>query len=768
MREDKSFQTVSAPQVLVQDQPWNDDNDILKLNLRAMFARIWRGKWILILSILAFGFFGYIASSGYDPRYRANAMVMFDVEGTESADVETILSGTQVTDTNLQNQIEVLRSKNLVEKVVEQLALHQDPEFNPRLTPSERTYRSILSEWVVLPNWATELAQNYGLMAPPDAAQPAPDPEEQIMLERRIVVGNVLAKLELSPVPSSRVIEIAFSANDPNTSAAIVNSIAEQYIVDQLEAKLEATRAASEWLAERVQQLRERTERAEQAVSIARTQRVEDGGQSLDITNRQLDALSASLAIARTETRTAKSIYERLNDAARDPANLGSVYEFRTSEQIAELLTAEADLLEQKEAAQRATVSPVQHLLRLDIQIEGVQSRMAEQALRIAESARINWEDKKARELALESEVRSLEILAREQAENESYIRTLERDEQASRLLYESLMKRLEETSQEEELTAADARILSAADPPLSPERQAQKRTQVISLVLGAAFGIGLIFLLEKLNRTFRTVSEVEQITGETVLGSIPSAGHRRRRSTVIELFKNRPRSGLAEAVRNLRTSILFSNTGVTPRVVMFTSSIPQEGKSTTAMLVALTSRQMGKSAIVVDCDLRRPVVAEMVGVNDTRPGILSAVNGDTPLNDCIYSDAASGVDVLVARAQDPESAMNAADILSSQQFRTLIKTLRDRYDLVVLDTPPTLVVADAKIVAAHADSIVYVVRWARTRRAMVVDGLRELTRVRSKIVGVALTAVNERKAARASYSKEGYYREEYKYYYSA
>jgi polysaccharide biosynthesis transport protein len=198
----------------------------------------------------------------------------------------------------------------------------------------------------------------------------------------------------------------------------------------------------------------------------------------------------------------------------------------------------------------------------------------------------------------------------------------------------------------------------------------------------------------------------------------------------------------------------------------MFTSSVPREGKSTTATLVAMTSRQMGKSAIIVDCDLRLPALADLLGTKSEGPGMLSAIEGTATLEEAIHRDEESGLHVLMTKPSEPRSTVNAADILSSKRFDDMIEELKRTYDLVILDTPPTLAVADPRILSSHADVVVYVVRWDNTPRGAVMEGLKELRQIKAPVAGVVLSMLNETKASRYAYEGYSSYRGRYRNYY--
>ena len=449
-------------------------------------------------------------------------------------------------------------------------------------------------------------------------------------------------------------------------------------------------------------------------------------------------------------------------------AHIGAVSDFRQNPLIQTLRTQEADLVS-REIALRQTV-PDNHprLVSLRAQIDEIRASISREAERVVASIQLDLEAAVAQEEDLARQVRELEDQAQTQSQAELQIRQLEREAQASRLLYENFLGRLQETSEQGEIQRADARVLSPAEPPNFPLSETKKRVLAFAAVLGLAIGIGIVILLEKLNNTFRSPAQVEEIAGVGVLASVPQIGSKMHREDVVRRLREKPNSSLAEAIRNLRTSILFSNVDNPPKVVMFTSSVPREAKSTTSMLMAMTSRQMGKSAIIVDCDLRLPALAKILKTSDDTPGLLSVMEGTATVEEAVYKDQETGLHVLLTKSREKPSQLNAADILASQKFRALVEDLSAKYDLVILDTPPTVVVTDARIVSKVADAVVYAVRWDDTPRGAVLEGLKELRTVNANVIGVVLTLVNETKAAKYAYQSYGYgyYKGQYKDYY--
>jgi polysaccharide biosynthesis transport protein len=750
------------PLLLQGDSRLVADDEDDGIDLRAIARKIWRGKWIIAVTTLLAWLLGFLIVSQYEPVYRASAKVMFNLQQTNIVDVEALVVSSGVNENTLQNQIEILRSNALLERVVDKLSLERNPEFNPLIREPEETLVDRLRALVAVPPEVTDFLQNLGVLSPPPPPAPEPDPAVRAELERRLVMANLAGRLGLAPVPGTRVIQISVTASDPRTAATVVNAVAEQYIVDQLDAKLEATRTATTWLAERVEELRVRTQAAEEAVEAVRAELSEEAGQGIEITQQQLQAASGALTVARNETRAAQATFERLSGALARGEDLGAVPEFRNSEVNAAFRAEIAQL--ELEMGRFAEGNPRRQAI--ERRLDEIRGQLLVDAGQILEASRSDLEVKRQREAALAAEVRALETKALDQSKSQVELRQLEREAQASRTLYENFLGRLEETTAQQDLETADARILTAAEPPLGPLAQSRQRTMLMAVLLGVMSGVGIIFLLDKLNNTFRSPAQLEDMTGQPVLGTVPTIGRRFRKADVLRHFKENPRSSLAESIRSLRTSILFSNVDTPPKVVMFTSSVPGEGKSTTSLLVATTSRQMGKSAIIVDCDLRLPALAKLLRADDESPGLLSVIEGTATLQEALFKDPATGLDVLMTKPSEPRSILNAADILASNRFRDLIAQLRQTYDLVILDTPPTLVVADARILSRHADAVVYIVRWDKTPRGAVQEGLKEMRTVKAPVVGSVLTMVNEERAMKYAYDGYAYYKGRYKDYY--
>ncbi len=738
-----------------------EDED--SIDLGVLLRMLWAGKWIILGATLFFSALAYFYASQQTPMYRANATVIFDLQERNVANIEEVVAARDYDrGADLQNQIEVLRSTALIERVIEKLNLSQNAEFNPaQATPEPGWF-----DWLTLPPEIEATLQSMGLIA---ADPPPPDPALQERRLRLAMIERVQEGLQLTPVRNSTVIRIGFVSENPRTAERIANAIADQYIIEQLEGKLDATRSATQWLSDRVLELQDRVTSAEAAVADAEAQLAQDAGQTLEITQAQLTELNTTLGTTRAREIELTAQVARLRQALEDGVDVGAVPEFRQTVLIQTYREEESDLLSQR-AALRANVGENHpSVLRVNTQLAETRRRIDEEAQRVVDSIVVERDAASDQATELARRVRELEELALSQSASGITLRQLEREAQAARLLYENFLGRLQETSQQESLQSADARVISPAEVPNFPMTAGKRRTLAIGGILGLMMGVGIVFLLNRLNNTFRSPGQLEDELHLPVLASIPivpNTGNKRRK--ILEHFREKPGSSLAEAIRGLRTSILFSNVDHPPKVVMMTSSTPREGKSTTAALLALTSQQMGRSTILIDCDLRLPAVSTLLDIDLEKPGLLAAINEPHAIEEAVSVEPDSGLHVLLMRPRDSRLTQNAADILASQKFRALIEYLRTRYDLIVLDTPPTLVVSDARIVANSADGVVFSVKWDSTPRGASAEAIKQLRGIGAPVVGAVMTMVDESKAAKYSYDGYGYgyYGGQYKDYY--
>ncbi|KZY52968.1 chain-length determining protein, partial [Sulfitobacter sp. HI0054] len=348
---------------------------------------------------------------------------------------------------------------------------------------------------------------------------------------------------------------------------------------------------------------------------------------------------------------------------------------------------------------------------------------------------------------AIEASITEVSNRIDNQSEELVILEQLQREVEASRLLYEAFLSRLKETSIQQGIQQADSRILSRAVVPSTPSAPRKSRVLALSLILGLMVGAGAVLLREMAQNTFRTAEELEAKTGHSVIGQIPKIPAKHRRN-VLEYITQKPNSVAAESVRNLRTSLLLANLDTPPKIIMSTSSVPGEGKTTQSITLAQNFAGLGAKVLLIEGDLRRRVLDEYFG-HDQKHGFLSVISGEVPLEKAIVHDETLKADILYGE----QSTINAADLFSSNTFSDFIKGLREHYDHIIIDTPPVLAVPDARVIGQLVDAVIYTVQWDSTPHRQVLDGLKSLQSVNVRVSGLVLSQIDGNKMKRYGYA---------------
>ena len=330
----------------------------------------------------------------------------------------------------------------------------------------------------------------------------------------------------------------------------------------------------------------------------------------------------------------------------------------------------------------------------------------------------------------------------------------MEREVAASRSLYETLLVRLKETEQEQDIVQADARLISPAQVPDAPSSPSPKLFALVGFTGSLVLGSILALLLEQLDNTLRTERQVEELLGLPSLGLVPkitdTQGGRRLHGHMLD----RPQSPYAEAVHALHTQVCLTGVGrPPPTLILVTSALPGEGKTSLAASLAVFAVQLGHKTLLVDLDLRRPAVAREFKA-EPETDVLAVLAGTVRFEDAVVHDAGSGVDLLAAG----DDHGNPITQLSSKRLLTVLRDAKERYDCVIMDTPPVLGLPDVKALSPAADTILFVVHWDRTRRDAVAAALKQLADISAEVSGVVLNQVDMKKHASYAYGDAGQY----------
>ncbi len=684
----------------LQDRDTDDEID-----LSSLLRTLWRGKpWIALCGLIALLLGGYYAYGLAVPVYTAKAAIALESRQEQVMDIESVVTGLGGDQSTINTEVEVLRSRGLIEDLVMDMDLLEDPEFNTLLQPAPSFSIGQVVDFV------------RSLVSEPQETRPI---TERAILDSTI--NQVLDSISASNLRQSFVFEITVTTQDPDKSAAMANRLAELYIQDQISVKFEKTEQATTWLSERVSGLQIELETAQAKLKDFSTNTQLVNAETLAALNRQLKDLRDRRATLIGQAETTEGRLQMLQEArasgpaafvdvANDPAlnqvyrrlQDGSVGAETAFETRAEALITRAEL----EATRAAS------------QLNAIEASISEVTTRI---------DNQSEELVI--------------------LEQLQREVEASRLLYEAFLSRLKETSIQQGIQQADSRMLSRAVVPSTPSAPRKSRVLALSLILGLMVGAGAVLLREMAQNTFRTPEDLEEKTGHSVIGQIPKIPAKHRRN-VLEYISQKPNSAAAESVRNLRTSLLLANLDKQPKVIMSTSSVPGEGKTTQSLTLAQNFAGLGAKVLLIEGDIRRRVLDEYFN-HDQERGFLSVISGEVPLEKAIVHDETLKADILYGE----KSNINAADLFSSNTFADFIKGLREHYDHIIIDTPPVLAVPDARVIGQLVDAVIYTVHWDTTPQRQVLDGLKSLQSVNVRVSGLVLSQIDGNKMKRYGYA---------------
>ena len=726
------------------------DNSLIDLDFMSIYRAL-RKRLRLILTIM-FGLtaLAVIGVMQMTPLYTAEALILLDQQKTQVVDVQAVMSGLASDSPTIDSQVEILRSRSIARHVVESLALESDPEFNGALRPAS------MLVWLDPRKWLSLLTKRNRVRT-----------EEQIR-EATInrLIDGVVSRTTVSRRGATYILSLKFTSENPAKAAKIANALANTYVVDQLEAKFNATKEANDWLSRRLDALRTQVEDSERAVVIYRTQNGLENAGGTTLNDQQLSELNAQLILARTDLAEKQAKYSRAKQILSGGGSIESVADVVQSQTISNLRGKEADLARQQ--ADLSSKYGPRHpaILNIDAQRKDIQRQIGREVTRIVGSIQNEASISQSRVDSLQKSLNELRGTSGENNQALIQLRELEREADANKSVYESFLNRFKETSQQSDLQTSDARIISAATAPVGASSPKTSLIASVALFLSALVGIGVALLLEHLDNGLRTGLEVEEALGLAHLVSLPQVpdekGPDGRKMMPQDYLLAKPLSAYSESLRSLRSALALSDVDNPPKIVLFTSSLPNEGKTTMAVSFARAAAQSGLRAVLIDCDLRHPSVHKAFSMPSPKQGLVEYLAGTASLEDVLVIDRASTLRYLPIAS----GSANPPDVLGSGQMQRLLADMHASYDLVILDSAPVLPVSDSRVLSRFVDKTVFVVRWAETPKDAAKSGVKELRNYGADIAGVVLSIVDTTKQAKYGYGDGGYYYRRYSRYY--
>jgi exopolysaccharide transport family protein len=686
---------------------------------------------ILFLVLLA-GVAGVIFLVVTPPTYTAQAKIFIGIQKAQFVQQQSLFAEAPIDSSQMESQIEILQSRAIVASVVHKLKLADDPEFaNPPVGLISRAFQ---------------------LFTNPNAAEPQLDATET-------AIAALTDRLTVKRVGSSLLIEIGVSSRNPDKSAWIANAVAAAYIDDQQDVKHQANRTASTWLQERLQQLGEQAAAAERAAVEFKQQNniVSAAGKRMDEQN--LGDLNTRLVDARAHTSDMFARLTRIESIIRG-WNTNTTPDVAISEELTNpILTRLREqylALSRTEAQYSAKYGRDHHaVVDLRDKMRDLRTSTFEELQRIAGAVKSDYVIAKQREAEVEKQLG--QVISQSQTANEAQVRLRELESSATTYhsLYESFLQRYTGAVQQDSFPLAEARVISPASARAIKVKPKPLLIFALSLMGGIALGAGVGLLRDLMDRVFRTSNQVQSLLQIPCIAMVPLlktiASRRRQRASkssagrtvvrdasVFWRVVDSPMSLFAESIRSVRLATRLYGTEPN-KVIGFTSSLPNEGKSTIAAAVAQMAAQAGGRVILVDCDLRIPSLSRRLAP-DATVGIVDVISGARSLEETIWRDPATNLFFLPAVTKAPRFS---SEVLGSERTKRLIDRLRVSFDFVIVDLPPLVPIVDARAAAHLVDCMILVIEWGRTKVDVVQHALDTVPNLHQTVIGAVLNKTN-------------------------
>jgi len=685
------------------------------------------------------------------PIYQSTATLLIEPESNNVVSIEEIY-GVADGDEYYQTQYAILKSRVLIERVIDSLSLDLHPEF----LPGEPGFVQHAKNWV-MDLGIKDLMNQW-------TVESVPQPVEIIQEQRRAsLFANFAGRLEDSPIRKSHLVLISFEANDRHLAAKVVNTLADQYIQNDLDSKVQMTGKATTWLTERVSGLKTNLEQSEQKLQGYREREklIDIGGVVTTVTAQQLSDLGSKLVSAKQDSAVAQSALSQIQ-SLQDKS-----IESLLSIPVVLQDSLVSSLREQESAASRQLNSLAQRygpkhpkMQQAVAELEDTKSAVRRRVDQVISGIEKEHQVARANERALKSSISSTKDEMQNINRKGYQLDVLEREVDSNRQLYEMFLNRYKETNETAGLDKAHARVSDPAVAAVLPIKPKKKLIILIATFMGLFFGVLLAFLLDHLDSTLKKGADLEERLGLPVLGLLPfltlkKGKWKKKRETPLQYSQEHPKSFFSESIRTVRTGVLLSSLDNPHKVIVVTSSVPGEGKSTVSMSLASSMSELNR-VLLIDADMRRPTVAKTWELDDDEMGLSEFVAQKAELSECVHrvGDDDHQLYIMPSGLVPP----NPLELLSSKLFAKGLEKLSESFDHIVIDSAPTLAVSDALLLSSLASGVVYVVKADETPIQAAQEGIKRLRSSNAHLIGGVLNNVQEKGKGKYSYYSGDYF----------
>ncbi|NTE58674.1 polysaccharide biosynthesis tyrosine autokinase [Agrobacterium tumefaciens] len=736
------------------------------IDIDAALATI-RRQWRIVLATIAIaGTIGLAYAATAVPIYSATATLLIDRNNSQVVEQLSTIGGVIEDEASILSQVEVLQSETIGLAVVDNLNLAENQEFRA-------TRASLLSSMLGTVRSLVNVSQWFS---------PAKEAVVDDGTLKRALSDRLLQGLSVKRIGRTYALELTYNSTSPALAAQIVNAVAAAYLVDKLNSKYEATKRASDWLSDRIAELRQRALDTDLAVQKFRAEHnlIETGNNGL-LSDQQLAELNSAQILAQSETARARARVQRIEHILATDDVDAVVTDILDSSVANDLRKKylESSKIE-AEITGRLGKNHVQ-AVRLRNEMQEYRRLMFQEVSRIAQSYKSDLEVAEARERTLEASVAKATTVSNSASQTQVQLRELQREAETYKNMYQTFLQRYQEAMQQQSFPVTEARVISKAIPPKIPSKPNKPMLLALFMIMGAAAGGGIAMFREFRDRFFRTGEQVRDVLGLEFLGNTPlipnkpveeilpkaqeSGPTATRPSSVARYAVDHPLSSFAETLRSTRLALdlgIPAKSGA--RVVGVVSALPSEGKSTISINLAQLLAGQGARVLLLDADIRNPGATRALG-RHAGEGLLEVLLEGRNVRDVLLHDEKTGLAFLptVVKQRVPHSS----ELLTSPQMHKLLAEASGVFDYIIVDLPPLGPVVDARAMASRIDGFVFVTEWGKTARRAVRNTIENEVHIRKKCLGVILNKVDTEKLKlyRAYGSSEYYYSRYTRYY---
>ncbi|MFI5177693.1 MAG: GumC family protein [Vicinamibacterales bacterium] len=708
-------------------------------------------RWFAIPTFLVVFLSGALGSLRAIPIYEATTQVMIEKDARRATSINTVLEDRDgwMDDDFYPTQYRILQSRALAWRTADSL----DKSGPPEQVPPQSGFS--LSPWALADHTISLLKSPWAKPAP-KTNPPATD-ETQSQSSK---IDGFLGGLSVVPIKNSRLVELRFQSPDPAYAARAANELAVQYIQQSLEFRRNASQRDNTWL---LQQLDEQQRKVTE--SDAALQRYKETHNALSVDDKsnivvqKLNTLNAQVNDARLARIDKEAVYQQLMRMQQNNESLESAPAVMDDELVRRMKTEISDAKAEQAHLTSAKYGPASQQQQTQAaRLEAARKQLDAEVKKVVDSIQTEYLTAKQKEDALVRELDAQKAEALSQDRKAMEYASLQREADSNRKLYEDLLQRTKETTVSGDYKGTNIQVVDRAELPNAPVLPQTRRDLMFSAMSGCFFGILLAFGVEYFDSRIKSPDEIKAHLGMPFLGLVPIINVKADDSGEAPMLQADVPPPFAEAIRAVRTAMLFSSAEEGGRSVLVTSTGPHEGKTVISSSLAITLAQAGQRTLTIDADMRRPRLHEALG-RSQEPGLSNVLVGEVGLADAIRPSPVKNLSLISAGHIPP----NPAELLGSKKFEMLLDELKGRFEWIIIDAPPVMPVTDAAVLAHLTGGVLFVVGAEMTPRRAAVQAIEQLRSAHAKFVGAVLNRVN---VHRHAYYYAPYYRKEYGKYY--